>query len=1615
MSAVNFTVIQDWGTGFEGEIILTNEGDSLLKNWTLEFTADFEITSIWNAEIVSRKGDRYRIRFADYNPDLSSGETISIGFNAVPSSNGISEPSGYLLNGSSLDPSGTPTISVADAAIAEGSDGVTYLTYTVTLSQAASETVTVDLATANDTAFAGEDYHPQSGTLIFAPGETSMTVHVPIVGDRQVEADERVLLNLSNPDGAAIADGQGVGKIVDDDATAPLPPTGIEDVLIGATSQPDTFRFDWKWGRHSVIRNFDVSEDVIDLTAFWFSSSAEFVVQDTGSGDVIISIPSNNQTIAIEGVTADQLTLGKTVLYRSSSGGSGVIPPTTNSFQLVGFDEGGEALQITLDPGESTLVLNFEGEASNLRVATNNPDLIQASIIPLSDGTSEIAIASQEGGRASLRIENIATGEQRFVGIRVRNPDGSLPDNPDDVTIGSVSEDSAADLGFWQEFGDGLANKRVDSRYIYLNGGPLNNPFKPDPAYPNNWRTWGDGDRLQSYLRESLKLGMTPTFVWYNIPDGGESYTTDLQHVQSQSYMQSYFEDLKYALDEISSIAGDEKVSMILEPDFLGYMAQNSGTRPQEISAQTSAIYDAGVLSRTEDPIFDDSVQGLVQAINYTISKYAPNVEFGWQFNLWASPAGGFTNVGIPGKGIVHLTETLGFEAGKQAIVEEATAIADYYKAAGVLSYGADFISIDKYGLDGAGVSASAAENPQDSSWFWNHDLWKNYLLFVETLHNSTDKPVTLWQIPVGHINGSQAENPYDPSNRFDDLDNTPTQYEDSAGTFFLGDTFIEADPERLAYFSQNQWQDPGVIVEGNRITWAPNMDDVQAAGVTNVLFGAGVGVSTDGVGDPPTDGYWWISQVQDYYQSLDEAPPAATLPAISVSDASSWEGDDGTGNLAFEVSLSAASDEMVQVNFSTSDGSAIAGEDFLGQVGTLTFAPGETRKTIDVSVIGDKEIEGEETLSLSLSGASGAAIADNLGLGTLLNDDAPDPVTPPVESPITNNGTVSISFQVDSQWQGGFGGSITITNQGDTAIKGWTLGFDSPFSITSMWNAEQVSVDGSRYVVSDLGWNEQIAPNTSVSFGFNGSWNGGSVPEPSNYRFNGELLGSLPSLSVNDVSLAEGDVGSSTVLFTVSLSAASEDTVTVEYDTQDSNAISGEDYSAASGSLTFAPGQTSQTVAVTIAGDTLYESSESFSFNLSNASQATLGDAGGMATILNDDANPSGGNSNYVVGAYYPEWAIYDRDFQVEDIPADNLTHIFYAFAKVDENGEVAQFDPWAATQTTFGGKYSWDQSQAGEAGNFAELRVLKAENPHLTNMLSIGGWALSGAFSDIALTDVSREKFAISAVDFMVEHGFDGLDIDWEYPVSGGLASNVYRPADKQNYTLLLAELREQLDRQESLDGNDYQLTIASPAGVDKIVNYDLAGMSQYLDFFNVMAYDYHGAWEDTTNHQAALYASSDDPSEYADSYNVAATVQQYLDAGVEAEDIVLGAPLYGRSWTGVDDVNDGLFQAATGAGPGTYENGIFDYDDLYTKLNDPNSGYVRYWDDEAQVPYVYNKSLGVFSTYEDVQSLGAKLDYVQDRGLGGMFFWEASADLPGTHAESLIGLTASELLMG
>jgi hypothetical protein len=475
---------------------------------------------------------------------------------------------------------------------------------------------------------------------------------------------------------------------------------------------------------------------------------------------------------------------------------------------------------------------------------------------------NRLRIEAGQPGRAGLRITDTANGESRWVGIRVRNANGTNPGMPGYLSLGSVSEDTGEHLRFWRAFSPGPTNRRMDIRYIYLNGGPL-----------AGWDTWGNspGSRAVNYIRNSRMLGIIPFFVFYNIPDGSESYQLDLEHVQDRAYMIAYFRNLKLFLDIVRLESPDDIVGVILEPDFLGYLAQNAGRPADRIPAFASAAYDAGVLDGS-DPGFPDTVEGLVQAINRSISKHAPQVYFGWQMNLWASPPGGFVTA-LPGRGIIHLTDELGIDRGRTAIAREAAAITRYYLDAGIASEGARFVSIDKYGLDAVGFEARAAEDPASSIWFWNADHWRNYLEFVRAMRETSGLPVILWQLPVGRINGSQEPNPYSSTGRFGDLANIHQQYEDSAPTYFFGDSFVATGPRR-EHFAANLSNDPAFTVAGDEITWPEHMTDAARAGVAAILFGAGVGASTSSVGEPPPDGYWWITKAQRYLEN-----PASFIP----------------------------------------------------------------------------------------------------------------------------------------------------------------------------------------------------------------------------------------------------------------------------------------------------------------------------------------------------------------------------------------------------------------------------------------------------------------------------------------------------------------------------------------------------------------------------------------------------------------------------------------------------------------------------------------------------------------------------------------------------------------
>lgn len=521
-----------------------------------------------------------------------------------------------------------------------------------------------------------------------------------------------------------------------------------------------------------------------------------------------------------------------------------------------GADVGRQSLEITINQGDNDFTLSDVQVANpTFSLVSNNLSVISYQML----NSTTLRIHGIKAGRSSLRITENSSGEVRYVGVRVRTASGQNPGMPGYLALGSESEDIQGDLDFWHSYATDGTNKWVDMRYIYINGGPI-----------NGWRTWTseDGGRAISYVRESLKMGMIPFFVYYNVPDSSESYAVDKQHINDASYMQAYFKDLQFFLGLVSQEAGDETVGVVLEPDFIGYMMQNSnGQNPtplNQLSAQTSAVYSSGVLS-SSDPTFPNTIAGFIQAVNYTIHKNEPHALFGWQFNLWASP--GIT-VNIPSTGLMRITDSMGISAGRTAIVNEATATANYYMGGSINSNGASFISVDKYGLDAAGTGDP--NNPASATWFWNADHWNNYLLYVKTLHQVTGMPVILWQIPVGHINTSLAVDPYPGTNRsFPVLNDGVNQYEDSAPTFFLGDTFAPGSSTRFNYFATNQGSDPKITSSGGTtITWGSHMQEAKESGIIAILFGPGVGASTDDVGSPPTDGYWWIAQAQNYFKN---------------------------------------------------------------------------------------------------------------------------------------------------------------------------------------------------------------------------------------------------------------------------------------------------------------------------------------------------------------------------------------------------------------------------------------------------------------------------------------------------------------------------------------------------------------------------------------------------------------------------------------------------------------------------------------------------------------------------------------------------------------------------
>ncbi len=313
--------------------------------------------------------------------------------------------------------------------------------------------------------------------------------------------------------------------------------------------------------------------------------------------------------------------------------------------------------------------------------------------------------------------------------------------------------------------------------------------------------------------------------------------------------------------------------------------------------------------------------------------------------------------------------------------------------------------------------------------------------------------------------------------------------------------------------------------------------------------------------------------------------------------------------------------------------------------------------------------------------------------------------------------------------------------------------------------------------------------------------------------------------------------------------------------------------------------------------------------------------------------------------------------------IDANKLTHINYAFVDVQDS-------------------MAWLTNIETDTINFRILNKLKEVNPDLKILISIGGWTWSGNFSDAALTPSSRRKFAKTSVEIVADHDLDGVDIDWEYPGLIG-DNNVFRPEDKQNYTLMFREIRKELDNLTEQTGKYYELTTAVGAFYSYIEHTEMEKAAKYLDYVNLMTYDYYTTG-DTAGHHSNLYP----PEDYEKDASADKSFKEFLKAGVPAEKLVMGLPFYGRSWimksADKHGINMPVKSAARGAG--------------YTYIKDSlvnKNGFVRYWDENAKAPYLFNATTNQLMVYDDEESVQLKCEYVIDNSMGGVMFWQYASD--------------------
>ncbi|MET9960930.1 glycoside hydrolase family 18 chitinase [Streptomyces sp. NPDC006326] len=569
------------------------------------------------------------------------------------------------------------------------------------------------------------------------------------------------------------------------------------------------------------------------------------------------------------------------------------------------------------------------------------------------------------------------------------------------------------------------------------------------------------------------------------------------------------------------------------------------------------------------------------------------------------------------------------------------------------------------------------------------------------------------------------------------------------------------------------------------------------------------------------------------------------------------------------------------------------------------------------------------------------------------------------VAAPAEAAASATATYTKVSDWGSGFEGKWTVKNTGTTTLTSWTVEWDYPAgtTVTSAWDAT-VTSSGTHWTGKNVGWNGTLAPGATASFGFNGAGPG----SPSGCKINGGSCdgGTTPTDSPPSAPGTPTASGVTDTALTLGWSAATDDKGIKNYDV-------------------YRGGTKIATVAGTTYADSGLTKGTTYAYSVT--ARDTAGQTGPSSGTLS--VTTTGGGTTppdpggKVKLGYFTEWGVYGRNYHVKNLvtsgSAAKITHINYAFGNV-QGGKCTIGDSYAdydkaytADQAVDGVADTWDQPLRG---NFNQLRKLKAKYPNIKVLWSFGGWTWSGGFGQAAANPAAFADSCYSLVeDPRWADVFDGIDIDWEYPNACGLSCDTSGAASLKN---VLSALRAKFG------GSNLVTAAISADGSNggKLDLADYAGAAQYVDFYNVMTYDFFGAWDakGPTAPHSPLTSYAGIPIA---GFNSEAAITKLKGKGIAGAKLNLGIGFYGRGWTGV--TQDAPGGAATGPAAGTYEQGIEDYKVL--KGSCPATGTVA--------GTAYARCGSNWWSYDTPATVAGKMTWAKQQGLKGAFFWEFSGD--------------------